>query len=86
MMDMLARLDKDRALLKQANLQLQAQLDSLSRPGGNQGPQDCYQPGQSAAIDELHRLKAELEREKLQRSQAEQDFEELLGTIDELRA
>ena len=30
-MDMLARLDSDRAALKQANLQLQAQLDGLSR-------------------------------------------------------
>ena len=32
-MDMLARLDSDRAALKQANLQLQAQLNRLSSPG-----------------------------------------------------
>jgi len=42
----------------------------------------AFRPGQSAALKELDWLRRELEREKAQRSQAEQDFEELLGTVD----
>jgi len=53
------------------------------------GPPDgpgrkIFQPGQSAALEELDRLRRELEREKAQRSQAERDFEELLGTVEEM--
>jgi len=44
----------------------------------------AFRPGQSAALEELDRLRRELEREKAQRSQAERDFEELLGTVEEM--
>jgi chromosome segregation ATPase len=44
----------------------------------------AFQPVQSAALEELDRLRRELEREKVQRSQAERDFEELLGTVEEM--
>ena len=43
-------------------------------------------PEYSAAIDKLQWLQEELEREKQQRHQAEHDFEELVGTVAELRA
>lgn len=79
---LLAGLEEERAALQQANTTLQLKAGIR---GQGRCTEPAYRAGQSAAIDELHRLREELQREKLQRNQAEQDFEELLGTIDELQ-
>lgn len=72
----MTRLEAERSALERANA-------ALSEAASRRAPE--YRPGESAAIEQLEQLRGQLERERKQRSQAEADFEELLGTIEELR-